>query len=91
MTKKVDGHSEKMPPIPENLDDYLTDAQKTALVELEQVGWHIAFVRRKHIPPIVVVTSPDREQYGVLLDDGEVDFPVDLKVRSGDVRARGVA
>ena len=81
-----------IPPVPENLDDFLTEAQRKALTLLEQVGWTVAFVRRSRlIPPIVVVSSATREEFGVLLDNGEVDFPSDLKLRPGDSSARGVA
>lgn len=67
--------------IPDNIDELLNDAQKNALKILGGRGWSIAFVRRpKHLPPIVVVCS-ENEEYGVLLDTGEVDFPSDLRVR----------
>ncbi len=81
-----------MQPVPENLDDYLTPDQRKALMLLEQVGWSVAFVRRsRHIPPIIVVSCSGGEEFGVLLDNGEVDFPSDLKLRVGDRQARGVA
>ena len=92
MTNQKGEQRGTMSPIPENLDDYLTFDQRKALSLLEQVGWSIAFVRRsRHIPPIVVVASASREEYGVLLDNGEVDFPSNLKLRPGDRQAKGAA
>ncbi|GIX30675.1 MAG: hypothetical protein KatS3mg124_1147 [Porticoccaceae bacterium] len=77
-----------MAPVPDDLDSLLTEAQRRSLAELGRRGWQVAFVRRSNrlIPPIVVLASASRERFGVLLDDGTLDFPPDLRLRPGDRR-----
>jgi hypothetical protein len=75
---------QRMPPIPENLDDYLTDAQQRALSDIKKFGWTLAFVRRLFFEhPLVVVVRADGKKYGVLNEDGTVSLDA-VKVREHD-------
>jgi|GEM_PF-6892393 len=87
---------EKMPPIPENLDDYLTEAQQQALVNIKRFGWSLAFVRRLFFQhPMVVVVQANGKRYGVLNENGTIDLdacvvreasPVEEKAAPDDVK-----
>ena|SRR5690606_39012566 len=64
-----------MPAIPENLDDYLTEAQQQALVNIKRFGWSLAFVRRLFFQhPLVVVVQANGKRYGVLNENGTIDL-----------------
>ncbi|MGD9661348.1 MAG: hypothetical protein AB7U63_08740 [Porticoccaceae bacterium] len=64
-----------MPAIPENLDDYLTEAQQQALVNIKRFGWSLAFVRRLFFQhPLVVVVQANGKRYGVLNEIGTIDL-----------------
>jgi len=75
----------RMPPIPENLDDYLTDLQQQTLAEIKKFGWSLAFIRRLFFEhPLVVVVQADGKRHGVLNEDGSIS-PDAVKVREEDI------
>lgn len=68
--------------IPTDIDDVLTQEQRTALLRVESFGWQLAFVRQPLFQAaITVVVSPDRQRYAVLGSDGELDLEPDISVR----------
>lgn len=74
-----------LPPIPDNLDDYLTNDQKTVLARLEKTGWSLAFIRRQKVEkPVVVLLAPSNYDYAVLKEDGELEYPAKIKLRYED-------
>ena len=74
----------RMPPIPENLDDYLTDVQQQVLGEIKKFGWSLAFIRRLFFEhPLVVVVQADGKRYGVLNEDGTISLDA-VKLREED-------
>ena len=81
----MEAHSDKRKlelPVPDNLDDYLNDAQLRGLQRVEQFGWHLAFIRRPLFQDIVpVVVSADGTRHGVLEEDGSINMQHELLIR----------
>lgn len=81
----MEAHSDKRNlelSVPENLDDYLNDAQLLTLQRVEQFGWHLAFIRRPLFQDIVpIVVSDDGKRHGVLEEDGTLNMQHDLVIR----------
>jgi hypothetical protein len=69
-------------PVPENLDKYLSEAQLSALQEVEGLGWKLMFIRR---PPqretIAVVVDTNGHIMGVLEKDGSINKQSDIIIR----------
>lgn len=72
-----------MDPVPHDLDVILNDAQLLSLNKLEGFGWNLMFIRRPLFQEIVpVLFHPDTGIFGTLTDDGTLDTPPDIQVRS---------
>jgi hypothetical protein len=68
--------------VPDNLDEYLNDAQRRSLVRVEEFGWRLAFIRRPVFQDIVpVVVSDDGKRHGVLEEDGSINMQHELVIR----------
>ncbi len=68
--------------VPANLDVLLNQDQTLTLNKIENFGWRLAFVRQPLFEtPIVVVTSPDRDRFGILEADGGINMHPDIVVR----------
>jgi len=69
-------------PIPDNLEDILSEFQLMALHRIESFGWELKFVRRSpgH-DPIPVIVSDDGNKIGVLEDDGRINMEPDIIIR----------
>jgi hypothetical protein len=71
-----------VPPVPANVKRLLTVEQTIALKQLESFGWRIAFVRRPLFQQVVVVvTSYDGKEMGVLELDGELNLSPSITLR----------
>ncbi len=71
-----------MPPIPADVKKILTLEQSLALRQLESFGWCIKFVRRPLFQQvIIVITSSDGKEYGVLETDGRLNMTPDITLR----------
>jgi len=69
-------------PVPDNLDDYLNEAQLRTLRKVEDFGWQLAFIRRPLFQDIVpVVVSDDGTKHGVLEEDGNINMQHELMIR----------
>jgi len=75
-----------LPPVPDDLRQILSLAQKIALKELESFGWEVEYVRRPLFQePRVIVRNPQTGKHSIVEADGTVDHsPVDLVKRQGD-------
>lgn len=68
--------------VPDNLSDYLNEAQLRALRMVEDFGWELKFIRRPLFQQVVpVVVSHDGTQYGVLEQDGSINMKPDIVIR----------
>jgi hypothetical protein len=68
--------------LPMDVFYYLNEVQCIALKNLENFGWHLAFIRRPlFVSPVVVVQSRDRAKYAVLEVDGSVNLSPAIKLR----------
>jgi len=81
----MEAHSDKRNSevsIPENLEEYLNDAQMRSLVRVEEFGWRLAFIRRPVFQDIVpVIVSDNGERHGVLEKDGSINTQHELVIR----------
>ena len=69
-------------PIPDNLEDWLTEEQLLALKHVESFGWQLKFIRRPAFQdPIVVLFSADGNKIGVMEKDGKIDMNPDITLR----------
>ncbi len=69
-------------PIPDNVYNYLNDAQLAELRSIEQFGWNLKYIRRPLFQEqVVVVTNPDGRSIGVLEDDGELNMAPRIETR----------
>ncbi len=69
-------------PIPDNIKEYLNDAQLVALQKIEGFGWNLVFIRRPLFQePVAVVTNPDGSSIGILENDGKVELEPDIEIR----------
>lgn len=70
-------------PIPDNLQDELTDAQLIALPALERFGWELLFVRRPLFQEVIpVVCNAEGTMVGVLDEDGRLNLELPIQIRS---------
>lgn len=70
-------------PIPDNLEEILSEFQIMALHRIEGFGWELRFVRRPTFQaPTVVVFSADGTKIGVLEEDGRINMEPDITLRS---------
>ena len=71
-------------PIPDNLEEILSEFQIMALHRVEGFGWELRFVRRPTFQvPTVVVFSADGTKIGVLEEDGRINMEPDITLRKG--------
>ena len=76
------------PPIPDNLESLLNEAQLKALRGIRHFGWSLIFVRRPMFQdPVPVVVNADGDKYGVLEKDGKVNVEAGLEMRAEVVEA----
>jgi hypothetical protein len=69
-------------PIPENLEDWLTQDQLDALNQVGNFGWQLKFIRRPVFQdPIVILISNNGEKIGLLEKDGRIKMDPDITIR----------
>jgi len=69
-------------PIPENLKDYLNDAQQVELHVIEGFGWNLKYIRRPLFQdPVLVVMNADGSSTAVLEENGELNLDPDIAIR----------
>jgi len=81
----MEAHSDKRNSevaVPDNLGEYLNDAQLRSLQRVEQFGWRLAFIRRPLFQDIVpIVVNDNGERHGVLEEDGSINTEHELVIR----------
>lgn len=69
-------------PIPDNVKDYLNDAQLAELNTIERFGWNLKYIRRPLFQEtVVVVMDPDGSSMGRLEDDGRLNLEPNIETR----------
>jgi hypothetical protein len=72
----------RLPPIPADLHNVLTENQFLAVQSIESFGWSLRFVRREgKALPIVVVSNPTGQTLGILEEDGRLNLQHNMKFR----------
>ena len=60
----------------------LNPMQAATLVELENFGWELKFIRRPMFQPIVpVLADPSRTHFAILRSDGTLDESPSIRIR----------
>ena len=69
-------------PIPDNIKDYLTEAQFAELHHIESFGWTLKYIRRPLFQEkVVVVMNPDGSSIGILEEDGRLNLESNINTR----------
>ena len=69
-------------PVPDNVKNYLSDAQHVALHKIEGFGWTLAYIRRPLFDePVIVVSNADGSSIGILEEDGRLNLESDIEAR----------
>lgn len=69
-------------PIPDNVENYLNDAQKSQLHKIEGFGWNIKYIRHPLFEdPVIFVSSANGSAIGILEDDGRLNLEPDIEIR----------
>ena len=70
-------------PVPDDIKDYLNQAQLGELHKIEGFGWNLVFVRRPLFQEtVVVVTDADGGSIGVLEEDGRLNLDPGIETRA---------
>ena len=69
-------------PVPDNINEYLTEAQSAELHHIESFGWTLKYVRRPLFQErVVAVMSPDGTSIGILEEDGRLNLESNVDAR----------
>lgn len=72
-------------PIPVNLEEILSAAQRRSLPGIKLLGWKPRFVRKKMFqPPVIVMQNSNDGRLGMLDEDGRFKIREDIDVRESD-------
>lgn len=78
----TDEKRNKSQPIPDDVAQYLNDAQQAQLNTIESFGWNLKYIRRPLFQErVIVVTNPDGSSIGVLEEDGRLNLESDIATR----------
>jgi len=73
---------ERQPPIPDNLEEILNQAQLSIIKKLEQLNWKLWFVRRNVLYPVMAVMMGPNNVTAVLEEDGMPNINHGLQFRA---------
>ena len=69
-------------PIPDNIKEYLNEAQFAELHHIESFGWSLKYIRRPLFQErVVVVINPDGSSIGILEEDGRLNLESNIDTR----------
>lgn len=69
-------------PIPNDIHNYLNEAQHSVLNTIEEFGWSLKFIRRPLFQdPVVVVMNVVSSAFGILEADGRFNTEPDIFMR----------
>jgi putative lipase involved disintegration of autophagic bodies len=69
-------------PVPDDLENYLNEAQRAQLRKIEGFGWNLKFIRRTVFQKkVVVVMNTDGSSIGTLEEDGTLNLEPDIDSR----------
>ena len=69
-------------PVPDDVNRFLNDAQRVALLKIEGFGWRLKFIRRPlFLETVVVVINSNGNSIGVLEEDGRLNLQPDIETR----------
>ena len=69
-------------PVPDNINEYLNEAQSAELHHIESFGWTLKYIRRPLFQErVVAVMSPDGTSIGILEEDGRLNLESNIDTR----------
>ncbi len=69
-------------PVPDNVEQYMNEAQLSELHKIEGFGWKLLFVRHPLFQdPVLVVADANGRTLGVLEEDGRLNLEPDIQTR----------
>ena len=69
-------------PVPDDVNDYLNEAQLAELKTIEGFGWKLKYIRRPVFQqPVIIVTSQDGSSIGILEEDGRLNLDANIDTR----------
>ena len=69
-------------PVPDNINEYLNEAQSAELHHIESFGWTLKYIRRPLFQErVVVVINPDGSSIGILEEDGRLNLESNIDTR----------
>jgi hypothetical protein len=69
-------------PIPNDIHNYLNEAQDAVLNKIQEFGWSLQFIRRPLFrEPIVIAANAKGDAFGVLEVDGHFNTEPDILLR----------
>jgi hypothetical protein len=76
-------------PIPTNLDEMLSEAQRKSLPGIEYSGWELCFFRKRlFFDPEIVMRNRNDNRLCIFEYDGSIRVEADFKIREEDDRTR---
>ena len=71
-----------VPPVPDDLEETLNEAQIHTLRRMENFGWELKFIRRPLFQDVLpILLHLDSNKIGVLEEDGTLNMQRDLNLR----------
>ena len=75
----------KQPAVPDNAAMYLTRLQLSRIINMENFGWELYFIRRANpVEAVIVMHLPRSGQKAVIEKDGVINMAHGLAIRSAD-------
>ena len=72
-------------PLPDNLEEMLSEAQRRTLPGIKFAGWEPQFLRKKAFqPPTLVMQNSNDGRIGLMDEDGRFTIQDGIKVREED-------
>jgi hypothetical protein len=78
----MDDKRDNQPPIPDNIKQYLNDAQLVTIGQMESFGWELFFIRRPLFQEtLTIMYFPSSGETAVIEQDGTFNKAHDVYVR----------
>jgi hypothetical protein len=75
----------KQPAVPDNPSMYMTRLQLSRMINMENFGWELYFIRRANpAEGVIVMHLPRSGQTAVIEKDGSINMAHGLSIRSND-------